>query len=117
MPARKMLPPAHPRCACAVEYIEVEPPVFQPENITEIETEVDAEEQKEFSSGEEAEEYFGKRPDRSLRRSDPGKSMIGNWTISKPNHRMESGASRPHRRKRHRSQTTAGQITAQSTVC
>lgn len=23
-----MLPPAHPRCACAVEYIEVEPPVF-----------------------------------------------------------------------------------------
>lgn len=25
----KMLPPAHPRCACAVEYVEVEPPVFQ----------------------------------------------------------------------------------------
>lgn len=24
-----MLPPAHPRCACAVEYIETEPPVFQ----------------------------------------------------------------------------------------
>jgi len=67
---QKMLPPAHPRCACAVEYIEIEPPVFQPENMTEIETEVDAEEQKEFSSGEEAEEYFGKRPDRSLRRSD-----------------------------------------------
>lgn len=67
---QKMLPPAHPRCACAVEYIEIESPVFQPENMTEIETEVDAEEQKEFSSGEEAEEYFGKRPDRSLRRSD-----------------------------------------------
>lgn len=67
---QKMLPPAHPRCACAVEYIEIEPPVFQPENMTEIETEVDAEEQKEFSSGEEAEGYFGKRPDRSLRRSD-----------------------------------------------
>ena len=55
---------------CAVEYIEIEPPVFQPENMTEIETEVNVEEQKEFSSGEEAEEYFGKRPDRSLRRSD-----------------------------------------------
>ena len=67
---QKMLPPAHPRCACAVEYIEIEPPVFQPENMTEIETEVNVEEQKEFSSGEEAEEYFGKRPDRSLRRSD-----------------------------------------------
>ena len=67
---QKMLPPAHPRCACAVEYIEIEPPLFQPENMTEIETEVNAEEQKEFSSGEEAEEYFGKRPDRSLRRSD-----------------------------------------------
>ena len=24
----KMLPPAHPRCACAVEYVEVEPPTF-----------------------------------------------------------------------------------------
>lgn len=27
----KLLPPAHPRCACAVEYIEVNPPVFAPE--------------------------------------------------------------------------------------
>ncbi|MBQ6091345.1 MAG: hypothetical protein IJL07_08795 [Lachnospiraceae bacterium] len=27
-PGYKMLPPAHPRCACAVEYIEVSPPVF-----------------------------------------------------------------------------------------
>ena len=26
----KMLPPAHPRCACAVEYIEVEPPKAMP---------------------------------------------------------------------------------------
>lgn len=26
-PGQHMLPPAHPRCACAVEYIEVEPPV------------------------------------------------------------------------------------------
>ncbi len=26
-----MLPPVHPRCACAVEYIEVQPPVFQQE--------------------------------------------------------------------------------------
>lgn len=26
----KMLPPAHPRCGCAVEYIEVEPPTFEP---------------------------------------------------------------------------------------
>ena len=26
-----MLPPAHPRCACAIEYIEVEPPMFVPE--------------------------------------------------------------------------------------
>lgn len=25
----KMLPPAHPRCACAVEYVEVEPPTFE----------------------------------------------------------------------------------------
>lgn len=67
---QKMLPPAHPRCACAVEYIEVEPPVFRPENMTEIETEAGLEELKEFSSGEAAEEYFGKRPDRSLRRSN-----------------------------------------------
>ena len=28
---QKMLPPAHPRCACAVEYIEVESPMFVPE--------------------------------------------------------------------------------------
>lgn len=27
-PGHKLLPPAHPRCGCAVEYIEVEPPVF-----------------------------------------------------------------------------------------
>ena len=27
----KMLPPAHPRCACAVEYVEVEPPMLVPE--------------------------------------------------------------------------------------
>ena len=27
-PGQDLLPPAHPRCACAVEYIEVEPPVF-----------------------------------------------------------------------------------------
>ena len=27
-PGHKLLPPAHPRCACAIEYIEVEPPVF-----------------------------------------------------------------------------------------
>lgn len=26
---QKMLPPAHPRCACAVQYIEVSPPIFQ----------------------------------------------------------------------------------------
>ena len=25
---QKRMPPAHPRCACAIEYIEVEPPVF-----------------------------------------------------------------------------------------
>lgn len=37
-------------------------------------------------------------------------------TAQADNHRMESGASRPHRRKRHRLQTTAGQITAQSTA-
>lgn len=27
-PGQKKLPPAHPKCACAVEYIEVSPPVF-----------------------------------------------------------------------------------------
>lgn len=27
-PGHKLLPPAHPRCACAIEYIEVEPPAF-----------------------------------------------------------------------------------------
>ncbi len=27
-PGQKKLPPAHPRCACAVEYIEVSPPIF-----------------------------------------------------------------------------------------
>lgn len=26
-PGQHMMPPAHPRCACAIEYIEVEPPV------------------------------------------------------------------------------------------
>ena len=26
----KQTPPAHPRCACAVEYIEISPPVFRP---------------------------------------------------------------------------------------
>lgn len=30
-PGHHLMPPAHPRCACAVEYIEVEPPVFHPE--------------------------------------------------------------------------------------
>lgn len=28
----RLLPPAHPRCACAVEYIEVEPPIFTRES-------------------------------------------------------------------------------------
>lgn len=28
-PGQDLLPPAHPRCACAVEYIEVEQPVFR----------------------------------------------------------------------------------------
>lgn len=33
-PGQHMLPPAHPRCACAVEYIEVEPPkMFQSEQV------------------------------------------------------------------------------------
>ena len=27
-PGHKLLPPAHPRCGCAIEYIEVEPPAF-----------------------------------------------------------------------------------------
>lgn len=27
-PGHKLLPPAHPRCGCAVEYIEMSPPVF-----------------------------------------------------------------------------------------
>ena len=27
-PGHKQLPPAHPRCGCAVEYIEISPPVF-----------------------------------------------------------------------------------------
>lgn len=30
-PGHKQLPPAHPRCGCAVEYIEVEPPEFKPD--------------------------------------------------------------------------------------
>lgn len=30
-----------------------------------------------------------------------GKNMTGNWIISKLSHRMESGASRQHHRKRH----------------
>ena len=25
---QNLMPPAHPRCACAIEYIELEPPVF-----------------------------------------------------------------------------------------
>lgn len=33
-----LTPPAHPRCGCAIEYIEVEKPVFQPEPEIEEET-------------------------------------------------------------------------------
>lgn len=32
-----MLPPAHPRCACAVEYIEVSPPTFSEEQHMQVE--------------------------------------------------------------------------------
>lgn len=31
-PGHHLMPPAHPRCACAVEYIEMEPPIFYPED-------------------------------------------------------------------------------------
>lgn len=34
-----MLPPAHPRCACAVEYVEVEPPKISSPNVNGQETE------------------------------------------------------------------------------
>lgn len=43
----KMLPPAHPRCGCAVEYIEVEPPTFEPS--------IDTDEEE--STEEQPEEY------------------------------------------------------------
>lgn len=64
-PGHKQLPPAHPRCACAVEYIELDPPAFR----AKVEQEVEVA-SKEFETGEAAGEYFGKRPDRSLRRTD-----------------------------------------------
>lgn len=67
----KMLPPAHPRCGCAVEYIEVEPPTFEPSIGTTDEEESPEEQPVEFSSGDEAMEYFGQRPDRALRRENP----------------------------------------------
>lgn len=69
-PGQKQTPPAHPRCMCAIKYIEIEPPVFYPKNLSETETEEITEASKEFASGEEAEKYFGKQPDRSLRRSN-----------------------------------------------
>ena len=48
---QKMLPPAHPRCACAVEYIEVEAPVFVPEEpaVQEWETQI-RQQQAEYES-------------------------------------------------------------------
>ena len=61
-------PPKHPRCCCVVQYIEVAPPVFEnPVNDEEPDIFDTA---LRFDSGEEAEEYFGKHPDISLRRSD-----------------------------------------------
>lgn len=46
-----------------------------------------------------------------------GKNMTGNWIISKLSHRMESGASRQHHRKRHQLQITADQITVRLMDC
>lgn len=79
---QKMLPPAHPRCACAVEYIEVEPPVFQPENITETEIEVATENEvdkrrkvkmKKFSdmiqkSGDQTESKARESPEKKVKK-------------------------------------------------
>lgn len=67
---QKMLPPAHPRCACAVEYIEVEPPIFRASDLTEESIIPEGTEPKTFQTPEEAEEFFGKRPDRALRREN-----------------------------------------------
>lgn len=53
-----------------VEYIEVEPPTFEP-SIDTDEEESTEEQPVEFSSGDEAMEYFGQRPDRALRRENP----------------------------------------------
>lgn len=47
----KLLPPAHPRCACAVEYIEVSPPVFS--DIPQMEVDItQADSLKEYSTEE-----------------------------------------------------------------
>lgn len=67
---QKMLPPAHPRCACAVEYIEVEPPIFRASDLTEEGIIPEEAEPKTFQTPEEAEEFFGRRPDRALRREN-----------------------------------------------
>lgn len=48
-----MLPPAHPRCACAVEYIEVSPPTYTDMNIPQIQTPIPYEDSlKEYSTEE-----------------------------------------------------------------
>lgn len=70
-PGHKMLPPAHPRCACAVEYIEVEPPRFVPDTAEETAVEDTQEDDfLKFENGDEAYDFFGKKPDRSLRREN-----------------------------------------------
>jgi hypothetical protein len=71
-PGQKMLPPAHPRCACAVEYIETSKPQNIADTLTQ-ESLLDTgqeETPKQFNTPDEAEEYFGKHPDRTIRREN-----------------------------------------------
>lgn len=66
----KLLPPAHPRCACAVEYVEIGKPFERPVNQEALSSDEQKETPKAFNTPDEAEEYFGKHPDRALRRNN-----------------------------------------------
>lgn len=52
-PDAGLFPPLHPRCACAVKYVEVEPPVFKPSGIRQDTTQPDAYRQTTFQPFEE----------------------------------------------------------------
>lgn len=53
-PGQHKLPPAHPRCGCAIEYIEIEPPV--PKDIPEMKVKITGEDSFKEYSTEEIEE-------------------------------------------------------------